>query len=210
MANEQISSSLEKFSFSPKKRSNLNSSYKGSNGNMISDVSAQEINLKDMKVMAGKIMGSSKKTCSNKLQGEMETGSRRSVHEFNNDVDDPSRFSPNHMGIGDIETGSMYNNTRNVEELGCFQKKSLPAGKLEQEFKFTRVIPLADEPPKKRVKLIKGKQAKIYFQKIVSVKISRSLQYVGPVDITSKKFEGYGKILTKKGEIIYEGKLLFV
>lgn len=47
-----------------------------------------------------------------------------------------------------------------------------------------------------------------YFEAFDSVQITKDLLYVGPVDRTTGKFNGYGRVMTSKGELIYEGNIL--
>jgi hypothetical protein len=45
---------------------------------------------------------------------------------------------------------------------------------------------------------------KCYFQQCTTYQINDYLRYVGP--ISNKKFHGFGKILTKKDDLVYEGE----
>jgi hypothetical protein len=45
-----------------------------------------------------------------------------------------------------------------------------------------------------------------YFEAFDSVQITKDLLYIGPIDKTSGKFNGFGRVMTSKGELIYEGK----
>ena len=63
-----------------------------------------------------------------------------------------------------------------------------------------------DSPRKSACYLHKNVGAsEFYFQKIKTVNIANGLMYIGAIDPISLKFHGSGKIVTEKGEIIYEG-----
>lgn len=49
-----------------------------------------------------------------------------------------------------------------------------------------------------------------YFEAFDSVQITKDLLYIGPIDKTTGKFNGFGRVMTSKGELIYEGKLSFL
>jgi hypothetical protein len=53
---------------------------------------------------------------------------------------------------------------------------------------------------------IENQQGK-YFESYETVHISKDLIYVGPVSRCTGKFHGFGRIMTEKGEQIYEGKI---
>ena len=49
-----------------------------------------------------------------------------------------------------------------------------------------------------------AREADFYFQAYDSIPINDFLKYIGPVK--SGKFHGLGRIVTNKGEIVYEGE----
>jgi hypothetical protein len=53
------------------------------------------------------------------------------------------------------------------------------------------------------------KEPEHYFQAFESVQITKNLVYIGPIDKNTLKFNGLGRIMTSKGEMIYEGKSYF-
>lgn len=175
---------------------------------LVSIKNSSEIqNLKKIKVIAGRVVPCTKKENNSAVSRSrmLKPHEEKYIQEFLSS-DNIETFIGNSDNIGRLEENMFESDSRknfkeNNDIFQSIETVSIYPEKIENHLKKS----IGEESQKFE------KSSK--FQKMISIKISNKLRYIGQFDTSTKKLEGIGKLKTEKGDIIYEGKkklLLFL